>query len=127
MYKLLNLMSGGKIKHIAKMNQRKYKVKTEELKKGEVYLADNLVDIEASQSVTKVTEEDIRGLLTGFKEYVVTKNSPECKIFIQDFVKEVVVFKTHVEVVFNVGFNFIKDIYVDIKSIIPRMKLFLVL
>lgn len=85
--------------------QEEFKVKMEELKERKVYLEGKLVDIDASQSVTKVTEEDIRGLLTGFKEYVVTKNIPECKNFIQDFVKEVIVYKTHVEVVFNVGFN----------------------
>lgn len=62
------------------------------------------VDIEASQSVTKVTE-DIRGLLASFKKYLVTKNIPEFKNLIQDFVKEVIVYKTHVEVVFNVGFD----------------------
>ena len=82
----------------------------EEFKERKVYLDGKLVDIEASQSVTKVTEEDIKGLLTGFKEYVVTKNIPECKNFIQDFVKEVVVYKTHVEVIFNVGFNFAEKI-----------------
>lgn len=85
--------------------QEEFKIKMEELKERKIYLEGKLVDIEASQSVTKVTEEDIRGLLTGFKEYVVTKNIPECKNFIQDFVKEVIVYKTHVEVVFNVGFN----------------------
>ena len=79
----------------------------EELKERKVYLEGRLVDIEASQSVTKVTEEDIRGLLDGFKKYVVSKNIPECKNFIQDFVKEVVVFKTHVEVIFNMGLNIV--------------------
>lgn len=85
--------------------QEEFKVKMEELKGRKVYLEGKLVDIEASHSVTKATEEDIRGLLTVFKEYVVTKNILECKNFIHDFVKEVVVYKTHVEVVFNVGFN----------------------
>lgn len=65
--------------------------------------------------------------MTGFKEYVVNKNILECKNFIQDFVKEVVVYKAHVEVVFNVGFNFIKNTYVDIKSIVYRTELYLVL
>lgn len=89
--------------------QEEFKVKMEELKERKVYLEGKLVDIEARQSVSKVTEEDIRGLLTGFKEYVVTKNIPECKNFIQDFIKEVVVYKTHVEVVFNVGFNYCRN------------------
>ena len=85
--------------------QEEFKVKMEELKERKVYLEGRLVDIEASQSVTKVTEEDIRGLLDGFKKYVVSKNIPECKKFIQDFVREVIVYKTHVEVIFNMGLN----------------------
>ncbi|MBM6839716.1 hypothetical protein H9X77_16260 [Clostridium saudiense] len=41
----------------------------EELKERKVYLEGKLVDIEANQSITRVTEEGIRGLLIGFKEY----------------------------------------------------------
>lgn len=41
----------------------------EALKERKVYLKSKLVDIEINQSVTKVTEEYIKGLLTGFKEY----------------------------------------------------------
>ena len=105
--------------------QEEFKVKMEELKERKVYLEGKLVDIEASQSVTKVTEEDIRGLLVGFKEYVVSKNIPECKNFIQDFVKEVVVYKTHVEVVFNVGFNLISQIKgIEYRCNIARENLF---
>ena len=99
--------------------QEEFKVKMENLKERKIYLEGKLVDIEASQSVTKVTEEDIRRLLTGFKEYVVTKNIPECKNFIQDFVKEVIVYKTHVEVVFNVGFSMSRNdklISINIKT-----------
>ena len=79
--------------------------------------------MEASQSVTKVTEKDIRGLLAGFREYVVTKNIPECKNFIHNFVKEVIVYKTHVEVVFNVGFNFINNSNMDISIKENRFKI----
>ncbi|WP_243431706.1 recombinase family protein [Clostridium botulinum] len=89
--------------------QEEFKVKMEELKDREIYLEGKLVELEASQSVNKVTEEDIKSLLSGFKEYVLAKNIPECKNFIQDFVKEVIVYKTRVEVVFNVGFNFFKS------------------
>ncbi|WP_455794279.1 zinc ribbon domain-containing protein [Clostridium butyricum] len=89
--------------------QEEFKVKMEELKDGKIYLEGKLVELEGNQSVTKVTEEDIKGILSGFKEYVLIKNIPECKNFIQDFVKEVIVYKTHVEVVFNVGFNFVKS------------------
>ncbi|WP_243277776.1 zinc ribbon domain-containing protein [Clostridium yunnanense] len=49
--------------------QEEFKIKMEELKDRKIYLQGKLVEIEANQSVTKVTEEDIRGLLSGFKEY----------------------------------------------------------
>lgn len=107
--------------------QEEFKVKMEELKERKAYLEGKLVDIEASQSVTKVTEEDIRGLLAGFKEYVVSKNIPECKNFIQDFVKEVVVYKTHVEVVFNVGFNFNIRNEIVTRKVIKRENLRLIM
>lgn len=49
--------------------------------------------------------------------YVIAKNIPKCKNFIQYFVKEVIVYKTHVEVIFNVSFNyFIKDIKTVIRK-----------
>lgn len=88
--------------------EEEFKIKMEELKDRKIYLEGKMVELEANQSVTNVTEEDIRGLLSGFKEYVVTKNIPECKNFIQNFIEEVIVYKTQVEVVFNVGFNFVK-------------------
>ncbi|MBX4266485.1 hypothetical protein [Clostridium estertheticum] len=34
---------------------------------------------------------------------------PECKKFIQNYVDKVVVFKDHVEVIFNVVFTMLKD------------------
>ncbi|MDO5517741.1 MAG: hypothetical protein Q4F66_09305, partial [Clostridium sp.] len=51
-----------------------------------------------------VTEDDVRNLLKGFSGYVISRNIPECKKFIRDFVKEVVVYKSHIEVTFNVAF-----------------------
>lgn len=90
--------------------QEEFKIKMEELKDRKIYLEGKLVELEDNQSVTKVTEEDIKGILSGFKEYVLTKNIPECKNFIQDFVKEVIVYKTHVEVVFNVGLKYCNNI-----------------
>lgn len=51
-------------------------------------------------------------------------NISECKNFIQDFVKEVIVYKTHVELVFNVGFNFVQN-WISEKEIIMRKQLIL--
>lgn len=44
-----------------------------------------------------------------FKDFVLTRNLPECKKFISDYVKEVIVYKDHVEVIFNVVFSFVDD------------------
>ena len=46
-------------------------------------------------------------MFSKFKEFVLTRNLPECKNFISDYVKEVVVYKDHVEVIFNVVFSFV--------------------
>lgn len=56
-----------------------------------------------------VTEEQIRNMFGRFKEFVLTRNLPECKKFIGDYVKEVVVYKDHVEVIFNVVFSFVDN------------------
>ncbi|KMT20795.1 hypothetical protein [Clostridium cylindrosporum] len=72
-----------------------------------------------------VTGADVRMLLNNFKGYVISRNILECKKFIQDFVKEVVVHKEHIEVIFNVSFNMLKNCQgVEILSKIDRHGLF---
>ena len=44
-----------------------------------------------------------------FKDFVLTRNLPECKKFISDYVKEVIVYRDHVEVIFNVVFSFVDN------------------
>lgn len=56
-----------------------------------------------------VTEEQIRSMFSRFKEFVLERNIPECKKFIGDYIKEVIVYKDHVEVVFNVVFSFVDN------------------
>ena len=41
-----------------------------------------------------------------FKYFVLTRNLPECKKFISDYIKEVV-YREHIEVIFNVVFSFV--------------------
>lgn len=68
-----------------------------------------------------VTEDQIRSMLSRFKEFVLDRNIPECKKFIVDYIKEVIVYKDHVEVVFNVVFSFINDrIYHNLKLNVER-------
>ena len=44
-----------------------------------------------------------------FKEFFLTRNLPECKKFISDYVKEVIVYRDHIEVIFNVVFSFVNN------------------
>lgn len=66
----------------------------------------------------------MRGLLNNFSGYVITRNIPECKKFIQDFVKEVVVYKEHIEVIFNVSFLFKNSGEIEVISKIKRYNLY---
>lgn len=71
-----------------------------------------------------VTENQIRKMFGKFKEFVLTRNLPECKKFIGDYVKEVLVYKDHVEVIFNVVFSYVNDeITHDFCIIISRNKI----
>ncbi|EAA0009769.1 TPA: recombinase family protein [Clostridioides difficile] len=52
-----------------------------------------------------ITEDQIRSMFGKFKEFVLTRNLPECKKFISDYVKEVTVYRDYIEVIFNVVFS----------------------
>ncbi|WP_312258489.1 recombinase family protein [Romboutsia ilealis] len=68
-----------------------------------------------------ITEEQIRGMFSRFKEFVLERNIPECKKFIGDYIKEVIVYTDHVEVVFNVVFSFVDNkITYDLSTIVER-------
>ena len=56
-----------------------------------------------------ITKEQIRSIFGKFKDFVSTRNLPECKKFISDYVKEVVVYTDHIEVIFNVFFSFVDN------------------
>ncbi|MFL0166585.1 MULTISPECIES: hypothetical protein [Clostridium] len=65
----------------------------DELKKRKIELESKLSEIEAKDISQIVTEADVKSLLSNFSSYVISKNVPECKKFIRDFVKEVIVYK----------------------------------
>lgn len=70
----------------------------------------NKLSIESDGSeLINITEDKIRRIFGKFKEFVLTKNLPECKKFISDYVKEVVVYRDHIEVIFNIVFSFVDD------------------
>lgn len=84
--------------------QEEFKERMENLRLEKIKLGQKLVDININENIPEVTEENIKQLCSKFKEFVINRNIPECKKFIQDFVKEVIVFKDHVEVIFNMAF-----------------------
>ncbi|MDY3000175.1 MAG: recombinase family protein [Romboutsia timonensis] len=99
---ILNAIMSGIVNNVLKN-------KLDELEKVKLNLElkINKVSVESDDVVsTDITEEQIRSMFSKFKEFVLTRNLPECKKFISDYVKEVVVYKDHVEVIFNVVFSF---------------------
>lgn len=89
--------------------QEEFKAKMDELKNSKSELEAKLSEIEAKDINQIVTEADVRSLLSNFRGYVISRNVPECKKFIRDFVKEVIVYKEHIEVIFNVSFSLLKN------------------
>lgn len=103
--------------------QEEFKAKMDELKKKKLDLESKLSMIQLNDINNIVTEEDVRNLLKGFSDYVIIRNIPECKKFIRDFVKEVVVYKSHIKVTFNVAFSLLKN-GVEVVSMIERYELY---
>ena len=66
---------------------------------------DKLNEINTNQQIQEVTEQEVRELIKKVKEYVLTRNIPQCKKFIRDYVKQVKVYESHIEVIFNVAFS----------------------
>ena len=89
--------------------QEEFKSKMDELKNRKSELEVKLSEIEAKDINQIVTEADVRSLLSNFSGYVISRNVPECKKFIRDFVKEVIVYKEHIEVIFNASFSLLKN------------------
>ncbi|HGE7965940.1 TPA: recombinase family protein [Clostridioides difficile] len=89
-----------------------------DLKMNELKIENKVVD------GVGVTEDQIRGMFSRFKEFVLERNIPECKKFIGDYIKEVIVYKDHIEVIFNVVFCFVdNDITHDLHIITERGKI----
>ena len=96
-----------------------------ELKSRKSELEFKLLELKSDEITQVVTERDVRILLNNFSSYVMSRNIPECKKFIQSFVKEVVIYKEHIEVTFNVSFSLLKiNQGVEVVSKIRRYELF---
>lgn len=107
--KAITYIAEGINKNLQKQNKAEFKAKMDELKKRKSELEAKLSEIEAKDISQIVTEADVRSLLSNFSGYVISRNVPECKKFIRDFVKEVIVYKEHIEVIFNVSFSLLKN------------------
>ena len=103
------------------------KDKLDELEQVKLNLESNINELSMeSNSVESVdiTEDQIRSMFGKFKDFVLTRNLPECKKFISDYVKEVVVYRDHIEVIFNVVFSFVdNDITHNLHITISREKI----
>jgi site-specific DNA recombinase len=86
-----------------------FKTKMEDLKDRKTKLEVTLIEIENRNQAPKITEELVKNLFSMFRGFVTERNIPECKKFIQNYVDKVIVYKDHVEVIFNVVFNILKD------------------
>lgn len=71
----------------------------------EVKINELSIESNASESIN-ITEDQIRSMFGSVKEFVLTRNLPQCKKFISDYVKGVIVYRDHIEVIFNVVFSF---------------------
>ena len=88
------------------------KDKLDELEQIKTNLEIRLVELKMENSnsdVINITEEQIKSMFSKFREYVLTRNLPECKKFISQYIKEVIIYKDYVEVIFNVVFSFVND------------------
>lgn len=105
--------------------QEEFKIKMDELKGRKSDIEYKLIQFKSNELTQIVTEESVRDLLKDFRGYVTSRNIPECKKFIQDFVKEVVVYKEHIEVIFNVSFSLLKkNDGIELVSKVKRYDLF---
>ena len=111
---ILNAIMSGIVNNVLKN-------KLDELEKVKLNLElkINELSVESDDVVSvDITEDQIRRMFGKFKDFVLTRNLPECKKFIGDYIKEVIVYKDHIEVVFNVVFSFDDDnIIYDLKAI----------
>ena len=71
-----------------------------------------------------ITEDQIRAMFSKFRQFVKERNIPECKKFIGDYIKEIIIYKGYIEVIFNVVFSFInEEITHDLHIVKEREKL----
>ena len=107
-----------------KYKQTKLEKEKEELQSRHA----RLNEINTNEQIRKVTEQEVMELIKKVKDYVLTKNIPQCKKYIRDYVKQVKVYESHIEVIFNVAFSmgryieFVKRVEISRKEIYREYK-----
>lgn len=129
--------SKAEIEHIERMLEKRENEKANiaraiakgfdsELFKKELYeigvdvinLTERKSKLTAPIEMPQITEETLREAIRKFSKAVQSRDIPECKKFISDYVEEVVVYKDRVEVALRVTSSSLCDYF--IKSSIPR-------
>ena len=92
---------------MAGMNSQTLKDKMNQLEVIKVNLEAEIVVASSEnkqEAVIEITEEQVKEMVADMKKYVMERDLPQCKQLIKDFVEEVVVYRDHVEVKFNMVF-----------------------
>ncbi|WP_088186817.1 recombinase family protein [Desulfosporosinus sp. FKA] len=103
--------------------QESFKTRMSELEDEKQSIEIFIQQLNAKNSTTQITEDNLRQILSVFKQFVTEKNIPECKKFIDNYVNKVLVYKDHIEVVFSLCLG--KDIAAyTFDSNISKLQLF---
>ena len=101
--------------------QQEFVDEMEKLKQEQANIEMKLLSFKESSKAQQITENQVRELFSEFRGFIKTANIPECKRLIQDYVKEVVVYKDHIEVIFNVAFLLLgEDFELIDKAVLSR-------
>jgi len=81
----------------------------DDLKDRKTKLEITIKQQENRSNVPKIKEEHVKDLFLMFRGFVKERNMLECKKFIYYSVEKVIVYKDHVEVIFDVAFTILMD------------------
>ena len=100
-------------------------IKLDDLKGEKVAIELEINKLKTQSDIPQLTKEQVSEIFSKFKEFVLARDKMECKKIVQSFVREVVVYKDHVEVIFNVAFLIGRsDEGLSVRSAIEKEKLF---
>lgn len=74
-----------------------------QIKADEVLLTARQEKLSVKSTDIPITEDDLKGMIAEFSDYVLNRNIPECKKFISQFVEQVIVYDTKIEVTLRVA------------------------